>query len=120
MNSNELRIGSLIKYKDKVCTIKNINGTDNTVYMKYSNEYFCSAKIEELEPIEIDIILLCDAGFDEEFPGYFKYETDKYVYIISMRPDNWEIIIKEDNCTLAFATINYYHQLQMICGIYED
>lgn len=121
MELKELRNGSLVKYKDRVCNVEHINGTNNMLYLRYNDGYYCGAEAKEVEPIEIDTILLGDAGFDEEFPGYFKYETDKWVYTVSMKDDYWELLIRDKKYVpFAFAAINYYHQLQMICGIYED
>lgn len=127
MRLKELRSGSLVKYKDRICTVENINGNNGMLYLHYNKDYYCGADIKDIEPIVIDEMSLEDSGFEHPYAGHSKLATEKYVYSVALESveneiPKYRVIIRDINGQLKCdnSGISYWHQLQMITGLYED
>lgn len=126
MRLRELRVGSLVKYKDRLCNIENINGNNGMLYMRYSDGYYCGAHVDKVEPVEIDKLTLEDSGFENSVPGRYTLITEEAKYHVYIAGDvknpyyNVEITQLTGNKYIEMNGIKYWHQLQLITGMYED
>jgi hypothetical protein len=111
MKSNELRIGSWIRYKQKDYKVESIKL--ESISIKINNKYF-DIPLDDIEPIKIDESQLEKFGFKPDGFTYVSKDNSLYIdgTVIHYSFNNWRNMGKLDEYTEIVAEIIYIHQLQ--------